>query len=75
MSDMTDEELRQFINCTPEEFAIIRPKLSAGEIKMFNAMRNLENDLTLWQEGLGPKPKNAIICGCKEVKHGGGNEG
>lgn len=67
---MTDEELRKFINVTPDEFEKIKPNITPAQRATYEAMNKLCNDIELWQAGLGPKPTNAIICGPREVRGG-----
>ena len=65
---LTDEELRAFINVTPEEFAKIKPRIGPKERATYEAMHKLCGDIELWEAGLGPKPTNAIICGPRQVR-------
>lgn len=64
---MTDEELRAFINVTPEQFEKMRDYIEKNR-PIYEAMNKLIDDVELWQKGLGPKPTNAIICGPREVR-------
>jgi len=61
---MTDTELEAFLGIAghpmaSKVIATTTPALRA----LYDNMANLETELKLWQDGLGPKPKGVIICG------------
>jgi hypothetical protein len=58
---MTDQELAEYLHLTPDEAAIVIPKLTAVQRAVFKRMRQLAIDVELWQAGLGPKPRGALI--------------
>ena len=64
---LKDEELREFINITPEQFENLRPHIEEKR-PVYEAMNKLIGDIELWEAGLGPKPTNAIICGPRQVR-------
>ena len=58
---MTDAELAQYLNLSPEEAAVIIPQLSPERRALYDRMKQVEIEATLWVEGLGPKPKGVLI--------------
>lgn len=64
---MKDDELREFINVTPEEFEKLRAYIEEKR-PVYEAMNILIGDVELWQAGLGPKPTNVIPCGPRQVR-------
>lgn len=63
---MTDTELAAFLGIAghskaPKIIAELTPEKRA----LYDQMANLETEIALWQDGLGPKPTGVIICGCK----------
>jgi hypothetical protein len=58
---MTDEELTAFLHITPEEAAIVLPKLSPERRRLFDRMRAVEFEDELWMAGLGPKPTGVLL--------------
>ena len=60
-SCMTDAELTAYLNITPEEAAIILPKLTPERRAVYDRMKQVEIDAALWVEGLGPKPTGVLI--------------
>ena len=60
---MTDEEMAAFVGLSPEEenrVGFIKG-LSPEKRAVFERMANLEMELKLWQDGLGPKPQGVLI--------------
>lgn len=70
---MTDAELVEFLGiarCSAEDRAKVLASIPPVKRKLYDEMATLEFDLRLWQDGLGPKPKGVIICGCgRRGKH------
>jgi hypothetical protein len=68
---MTDDELARFLGIAGHSKApAIIAALKPTERAMYDSMATVETELKLWQDGLGPKPKGVIICGCgKRGRH------
>jgi hypothetical protein len=63
---MTDAELEVFLGIAgTKECAAIMAKITPEERASYERTADLVMELKLWQEGVGPKPKGVIICGCK----------
>jgi hypothetical protein len=60
---MTDQELAAFLCIAgdPDEHTIIA-RLTPKARAAYEALKTLEEDIVLWQQGVGPKPTNAILC-------------
>jgi len=60
---MSDEEMATFLGLTPEEEKRVEfvKGLSPEKRALFERMANLEIELKLWQDGLGPKPTGVLI--------------
>lgn len=60
---MTDQELADYLGIlsTPGWENVIRT-LSRGQRATFDQMHRTEQDIKLWQEGVGPKPTGVILC-------------
>lgn len=73
---MTDAELEVFLGITGEPNAAkFIMALSLEKRALFGRMANLEIEVALWQDGLGPKPTGVIICGCgKRGRHRHGRQ-
>jgi len=71
---VTDEEMGIFL--APDEPPELRAKLvaslNADQRNLFEHMNKLCADIFLWENGLGPKPTNAILCGPNEIREGRG---
>jgi hypothetical protein len=67
---MTDAELADYLGIgnTPGWENVIRT-LTKKQRKGFEALKVAEEDILLWQQGVAPKPKNVIICGCDGAAH------
>ena len=65
---MTDEQLEDYI-CVPRG-SLPRYDISPEKRALFDRMAEVENELALWRQGLGPKPKGVIVCGPREVRGG-----
>lgn len=66
---VTDNDLLEYLGLTdgPAErlyIATMKPKARAA----FENLRRVEQDIHLWQQGVGPKPTDAILC--MEHKYG-----
>jgi hypothetical protein len=58
---MTDDELQEYLHLTPTEAMIVIPKLTPQRRAVYDRMKQVEIDVTLWTEGLGPKPQGVLI--------------
>jgi hypothetical protein len=60
---MTDAELADYlgISNTPGWENVIRT-LTKKQRRGFEALKVAEEDIKLWQEGVGPKPTDVIMC-------------
>jgi hypothetical protein len=60
---VTDEEMATFLGLTPEEEKRVEfvKGLSPEKRAMFERMANVEMEVKLWQDGLGPKPEGVLI--------------
>jgi hypothetical protein len=58
---MTDEELAEYLHLTPDEAAMVIPHLPPDRRAVYDRMKEVEIELTLWVQGLGPKPQNVLI--------------
>jgi hypothetical protein len=58
---MTDLELTEYLHLTPAEAAIVIPKLSPQRRAVYDRMKQLETDLFLWENGLGPMPGGVLV--------------
>lgn len=70
---MTDDELLEYLGLPdgPAERAWIA-RLLWWQRNAYEAMRTKEQDIKLWQEGVGPKPTGVILC--REHKSRGHHE-
>jgi hypothetical protein len=58
---MNDAELAGYLHLTPAEAAIVIPKLTPERRAAYERMKQVEIDVTLWVEGLGPKPRGVLL--------------
>jgi hypothetical protein len=58
---MTDQELADYLHLTPDEAAVIIPRLPALHRASYERMRQVEVEAELWAAGLGPKPAGVLI--------------
>lgn len=60
---MTDEEMATFLGLTAEEERRVEfvKHLSPEKRALFERMASLEMEVSLWQDGLGPKPEGVLI--------------
>lgn len=58
---MTDSELAEYLHLTPEEAAIVIPKLPPEKRRTYDRMKQVEIDVALWMEGLGPDPRRHVM--------------
>lgn len=58
---MNDAELAGYLHITLEQAATYIPKLTPEKRALFDRMKNLENEIELWQAGLGPKPTGVLM--------------
>jgi hypothetical protein len=61
MEPMTDQQLAGYLNLSPDEAAIVLPKITPGKRALYDRMRQVEVEAELWVCGLGPKPKDVLI--------------
>jgi hypothetical protein len=59
---VNDQELAVYLGIAgdPDEHTIIA-RLSPSARATYEHMKTVEEDIVLWQQGVGPKP-NAILC-------------
>lgn len=65
---MNDAELADYLHLTPAEAAIVIPKLTPQRRAVYDRMKQVEIEVALWVEGLGPKPANVLIDTDKSVR-------
>jgi hypothetical protein len=60
---MTDDELLKYLGLPdgPDERLYVA-SLSRGHLSAYERMREAEEDIALWQAGVGPVPRRVIIC-------------
>lgn len=58
---MTDAELMEYLHLTPSDAAIVIPKLTPQRRAVYDRMKQVEIEVALWAEGLGPKPQGVLI--------------
>lgn len=62
---MTDEQMIKFLGldrgATPAQAIAIVKALPPARRAAYERMATLETEVALWQEGLGSKPKDALI--------------
>lgn len=64
---MNDAELAEYLGITKaKERDAIMAKITPEQRATYEAMKTAEEDIMLWQQGVGPKPKGVIICRCSE---------
>jgi hypothetical protein len=69
MDKMNDIELADYLHLTPDQAAIVVPKLTLEKRAVYNRMREVEIEAALWVDGLGPRPKSALIDTVRSVRH------
>jgi hypothetical protein len=60
---MTDEEMAIYVGLSPEEEKRVEfvKGLSPEKRALFERMASLEMEVSLWQDGLGPRPQGVLI--------------
>lgn len=58
---LSDAELADYLHLTPAEAAIVIPKLSLARRAVYARMKQVEIEVALWTDGLGPKPQGVLI--------------
>lgn len=59
---MTDDELAKYLRIENEpKCAAIIAKIPPAQRASYDAMADMEMQLSLWQAGLAPRPKNVLI--------------
>lgn len=62
---MTDAELELFLGIAHAKGrAVIMGSITMEERALYDEMARVEAEVALYVEGMGPKPKGVIICGC-----------
>ena len=63
---MTDEQLAQYLGIadSPKWLAAIN-SIPPAIRKTYERMAQLETEINLWQQGLGPKPSGVLIDGAR----------
>jgi hypothetical protein len=72
---MTDDELMEFLGIKrvgTEGRARIMATITPEKRELYDRVANLETEVALWQDGLGPKPAGVIVCGCGRCRQEGG---
>lgn len=60
---MNDDELAEFLGIEKaKERSKIMATITPEQRAMYENMHEVEIDLKLWVEGVGPKPKGVIVC-------------
>jgi hypothetical protein len=62
---MTDRELIAYLglsDCDPEKTARYIAGLDPERRAGYERMNEVETELHLWQQGVGPKPPGVIVC-------------
>lgn len=67
---MTDDEMATFCGLAQDD--PLRGKfvatLTPEKRELFERMANLEMEVALWQDGLGPKPQGVLIDSDRDIK-------
>lgn len=58
---MTDAELAEYLDLTPVEAEIVIPRLTPAKRAVYERLKQVEIEATLWAEGLVPKPQGVLI--------------
>jgi hypothetical protein len=58
---LNDTELAAYLHLSPEQAAIVLPKLSPERRALYDRMMEVEIEAALWVVGLGPKPTGVLI--------------
>lgn len=60
---LTDSELAEFLGIPAEPWAAkFIAELAPEKRAVYERMHQVEWELKLWQEGVGPKPQGIIVC-------------
>ena len=69
---MTDDELAEFLGIKGKQgCGTILANITPAKRAVYEKMRQVETELHLWQQGVGPKPEGVIICGPRQVRSRG----
>jgi hypothetical protein len=74
---MTEEELAEWLGLarvTPEVRDKIMASITPEQRTLYEHMRQVETDLILWQNGVGPKPAGVIVCADHHRHRRGGSQ-
>lgn len=67
---MTDEQLAKYLGIADwPEWQKAVDKIEPSKRAVYERMASLEMEITLWQQGLGPKPRGVILTLAKAKKH------
>lgn len=58
---MTDEELAKALGLTPEEAAVVIPRLTPEKRRAYEMLSRSGDKLILWEQGLGPIPEGVLV--------------
>lgn len=67
---MTDRELEEYLCLTPEEGAVIIPRLSPEKRAAYEMLAAKEWEIVLWQQGVAPFPEGVLVDTDRTVRHG-----
>lgn len=58
---MNDTELAEYLHLNAADAAIVTPKLTPQKRAVYDRMRQVEIEVSLWSEGLAQKPQGVLI--------------
>ena len=68
---MTDAELEVFLGIKgTKQCAKIMATITPAQRQLYDSMANLETEVKLWMDGLGPKPKGVLIDLARRPRRG-----
>jgi len=65
---VSDDELAAFLCPDDLETGHLIIAAQPHRRELWERMHQVENEIALWQAGIGPKPTGVILCGPKEIK-------
>lgn len=69
---MTDDEMAVFLGIEGKVgCAEIMANITPEKRAVYERMREVETELHLWQQGVGPRPTGVIICGPRQIRRAG----
>ena len=60
---MTDTELVEYLNLTPEQALRIIPNITPERRATYDRMKRVEQEANAWAAGKGPKPQGVLLDG------------